>query len=74
MALAEQLDIRLLMCTESFNLLRSKAPYDKWSTSYLNKANGGILDRPQGTRVFLETVKFLVSPLSRFFYGRSCQS
>ncbi|XP_065833862.1 uncharacterized protein [Oscarella lobularis] len=46
-ALAEQLDIRLLMCTESFNLLRSKAPYDKWSTSYLNKANGGILDRPQ---------------------------
>eukprot|EP00118_Oscarella_pearsei_P006546 m.29751 g.29751 ORF g.29751 m.29751 type:complete len:381 (+) comp31223_c0_seq3:648-1790(+) len=45
--LAGRRDVRLLMCTESFNLLRSKSPYGKWSTSYLNKANGGIIDHPQ---------------------------
>jgi hypothetical protein len=46
-SLAEKLDICLLMCTESFNLLTTKTSANLWYQSYYNKKNGGILDYPQ---------------------------
>lgn len=41
------------MCTESFNLLRSKSGPHFWEQSYYNKQNGGILNHPQGWALIL---------------------
>ena len=48
LGMCEGLDLRVMLCIDSFNILRStKKEYGAWEQSVYNKANGGPLSEPR---------------------------
>ncbi|MCP4645464.1 MAG: cellulase family glycosylhydrolase, partial [bacterium] len=63
---AEQLDLRVLLCVDSFNILRSnKRGFGQWEDSYYVKTNGGPLDNP---REYFTDTKMLKAYRDRLRY------
>ena len=59
--LAERYNIRLMLCLESFNSLRSKPEYAEWQNSPYNAANGGPCAKPE---------EFFTAPAARELFKR----
>ncbi len=66
--LAEKLGIKLMYCMESFNMLRFSKPYPAWEYNVYNKANGGMLEKPEdfftnpeAKRYFKQRLRYIVA-------------
>ena len=66
--LARQQGIRLMLCIDSFNILREKDCYNCWETTPHNAANGGPLQRPNDfwrndemDRLYRDKLRYLVA-------------
>lgn len=68
--LAERLDMRVMLCIDSFNSLRSeKSQYGAWESGPFNQANGGPLERP-GEYFTNETMRAAYRDRLRYLVAR----
>ncbi|MDD4017844.1 MAG: DUF5060 domain-containing protein [Kiritimatiellae bacterium] len=68
LGLAKTNGIRVMVCIDSFNILRDKPPYDCWKDSPHNAANGGPLQTPadfwasaEMDRLYRNKLRYLVA-------------
>ncbi len=67
--LARQQGIRLMLCIDSFNILREKDCYNCWETTPHNAVNGGPLQRPNDFWQFNEDITVTGEPHGHILYS-----